>query len=277
MGEIRIDEFIAGRDLSPAAIAHYVYKLGLLAQYVGRKRLSLRLLEQYPGWLRARGLADASVQTTVAAARAYIRWAVEHQYVARECARWQPRVRVADMPPKAIRDGDAERLIAAATSARDRVLLLFLRDTGARIGTILALDVEDLDVARRRAIARQKGGGLVMLYLSDRLVEALRVYLRALGDPCRGPLFPGRGAGGRLSVPGARHMILRLSRRVGIAGRVNPHSWRHAFARRCVRAGLDLSRTARLLGHKSVTVTARYYAVWDGDELAEAYSRVTGM
>jgi len=272
MGEIRIDEFIAGRDLSPAAIAHYVYKLGLLSEYVGCKRLSLRLLEQYPGWLRARGLADASIQTTIAAARAYIRWAVEHKYAARECARWRSRIRVADMPPKAIRDGDAERLIAAATSARDRALLLFLRDTGARVGTILALNVEDLDMSRKRVIARQKGGGLVMLYLSDRLIEALRVYI---GDRQHGPLFPGRG--GRLSVPGARHMILRLSRRVGVAGRVNPHSWRHAFARRCVRAGLDLSRTARLLGHKSVTVTARYYAVWDGDELAEAYSRVTGM
>ena len=111
-----------------------------------------------------------------------------------------------------------------------------------------------------------------MLYLSDRLVDALRVYL---GDRCHGPLFPGRG--GRLTVPGARHLIQRLARKVGVNGRVNPHSWRHAFARRCVRSGLDLSRTARLLGHKSVTVTARYYAVWDGDELAEAHARVTGM
>ena len=272
MGEIHIDEFISGRDLSPAAVAHYVYKLALLSKYVGRRRLSLRLLEQYPGWLRARGLADASIQTTVAAARAYIRWAVERKYVARECARWRPRIRVADVMPKAISDEDAERLISSATSARDRALLLLLRDTGARVGTILSLDVEDIDLGRKRAVARQKGGGLVMLYLSDRLIEALRVYL---GDRRHGPLFPGR-AGGRLTVPGARHMILRLARRAGVAGRVNPHSWRHAFARRCVRSGLDLSRTARLLGHRSVTVTARYYAVWDGDELAEAYSRVIG-
>ena len=272
MGEIRIDEFLLGRDLSPAAVSHYTYKLALLADYVGRRRLSLKLLERYPSLLRARGLADASVQTTIAAARAYIRWAVERRYVARECARWRPRIRVADVMPKAISDEDAERLIAAAASARDRVLLLFLRDTGARVGTILAIDVDDIDVTRKRVIARQKGGGLVMLYLSDRLVEALRAYL---GDRRHGPLFPGRG--GRLTVPGARHMILRLARKVGMNGRVNPHSWRHAFARRCVRAGLDLSRTARLMGHKSVAVTARYYAVWDGDELAEAYSRVIGM
>jgi len=272
MGKVHIDEFISGRDLSPAGRAHYTYKLALLSDYVGRRRLSLRLLEQYPGWLRERGLADASIQTTVAAARAYVRWAVERKYVAPECARWRPRIRVADMPPKAISDEDAERLIAAATSARDRVLLLFLRDTGARVGTILAIEVDDIDVTRKRVIARQKGGGLVMLYLSDRLVEALRVYL---GDRCHGPLFPGRG--GRLTVPGARHMIRRLARRVGVVGRNNPHSWRHAFARRCVRSGLDLSRTAKLLGHRSVTVTARYYAVWDGDELAEAHARVTGM
>ena len=274
MGEIHIDEFLLGRDLSPAGRAHYIYKLGLLAKYVGRRRLSLRLLEQYPGWLRSRGLADASVQTTISAARAYIRWAVERKYVARECARWRPRIRVADAMPKAISDEDAERLIAAATSARDRVLLLMLRDTGARIGTLLAIDVEDIDMGRKRVVVRQKGGGLVMLYLSDRLIEALRMYL---GDRRCGPLFPGRAGVGRLTVPGARHMILRLARKVGMNGRVNPHSWRHAFARRCVRAGLDLSRTARLMGHKSVAVTARYYAVWDGDELADAYSRVIGM
>jgi integrase len=107
-----------------------------------------------------------------------------------------------------------------------------------------------------------------MLYLSERAVDALRVHL---GDRRSGLVFDGRGMGW------VRSALRRCARAAEVTGRHNAHAWRHAFARRCVRSGLDLSRTARLMGHRSIAVTARYYAVWDGDELAEAYSRVTGM
>jgi len=264
---VLIDEFLSQRDVSPKTREHYLYKLKLLSQYLDRRAISLELLAQYPGWLRSQGYADASIQSTIAAARAYVRWAVERGLIASDCLRWRPRLRVSESVPKAISDEDAERMIAAAARADDRALLIMLRDTGARVGTLLALDVSDVDLGRKRAVVRQKGGRLVMLYLSERAVDALRVHL---GDRRSGPVFGG-------GMGWVRSALRRCARAAGVTGRHNAHAWRHAFARRCVRSGLDLSRTARLLGHRSVTVTARYYAVWDGDELAEAHARVTGI
>jgi len=272
MAVIHVDEFLRSRDVASKTKEHYFYKLGLLAQYVGKRRLSLRLLAEYPGWLRARGYADASIQSTVAAARAYVRWAVERGYADDECLRWRPRLRLCESAPKAINDQDAERMIESTQHVRDRALLLMLRDTGARIGTILGLDVGDIDLSGGRAIARQKGGRLLILYLSERLRVALREYIGARQD---GPLFLGRD--GRMGMGGVRYILRQAARRAGVNGRYNAHAWRHAFARRCVRAGLDLSRTARLMGHASFELTAKYYAVWDGKELAEAYARVCGM
>jgi len=267
---VRVEEFVLSRDLSRATVeCHYRYKLGMLASYLGKRQVSLELLERYPGWLRSRGLADASIQTTIAAAKAYLRWAVEHGYAPEECMRWKPRLRIPEQAPKAIEGQDAEKMIAAARNARDRALLILLRDTGARISSLLSINIEDIDFASKRILTKQKGGRLISLYLSPRAFTAVWELAKGRSN---GPLFVGRN--GRLGMGGVRYILKRCAKRAGVKGRYNAHAWRHAFAKRCIIAGLDISQTSRLMGHRSIAVTARYYAVWDSAELAKAHAQV---
>jgi integrase/recombinase XerD len=64
----------------------------------------------------------------------------------------------------------------------------------------------------------------------------------------------------------------------GITG--TSHMFRHTFAVECLKAGVDVRKVSKALGHSSVTITERYYAKWnkaqqdilDGD-LASAWRK----
>ena len=62
-------------------------------------------------------------------------------------------------------------------------------------------------------------------------------------------------------------MLRKLKVKAGVTGRVNPHSFRHGFAREYLRSGGNLSTLSKLMGHEDVTVTASFYGVFAEDEL----------
>jgi integrase/recombinase XerD len=63
-------------------------------------------------------------------------------------------------------------------------------------------------------------------------------------------------------------LLQRVGKRAGVTGRINAHSFRHAFARNFLRNGGNLAVLGRLLGHSPGSpVTARFYAVFDDREL----------
>lgn len=57
-------------------------------------------------------------------------------------------------------------------------------------------------------------------------------------------------------------MLRRLTKRAEVEGRVNPHVFRHGFAREYLKNGGDLASASNLLGHSQVTVTAANYAAF---------------
>jgi len=172
---------------------------------------------------------------------------------------------------------------------RDRALLRLLADLGLRIGEALALDVDALSYNRGRRTVRYrgKGGRQRERPLSAHALEALDDYLAAR-DGSTGPLFAttgrattgqastgrattGRattgqastdrtGAPGRLTEPAAFRMIRRVAAAAGLpaAGRLSPHSLRHAFATNARELGIPLEDVQDAMGHADARTTRRY-------------------
>ena len=89
--------------------------------------------------------------------------------------------------------------------------------------------------------------------------EARRVLSEWLGarpaDPSDKVLIGRRGP---LTPNGVFRIVAELGRRAGLKG-AHPHLLRHTFAARLLReAGADLVAVAALLGHESLSATARY-------------------
>lgn len=150
---------------------------------------------------------------------------------------------------------------------RDRVLLLFLARTGARISETLGVDAADLQLDRPRpqVMLRGKGRKQRIVPLSADLAKALEVLLQERGisrhDPC--PLFIGTH-GRRLTRFGATHIVRRAaataSKQVAQLDRkvISPHVFRHSLAMMLLQSGVDLLTIQAWLGHAQVATTHRY-------------------
>jgi site-specific recombinase XerD len=105
-------------------------------------------------------------------------------------------------------------------------------------------------------VAQGKGQKDRYVMLSERLLEILRQWYRsARPQPW---LFPGAIPGRHLTRDGVGHACQLGHQRSGLSKPVTPHSLRHAFAVHLLESGADVRTIQLLLGHRSLSTTARY-------------------
>jgi len=165
---------------------------------------------------------------------------------------------------------DEVRLLAAACLPRkhgDAVssLVLFLAETGMRLGEALALTWEDFDFTGTRTTARvrsSKNGDARSVPLTMNAVQASRTRLTANE----------RGPWNGLSQSTVDH-VFRSARDAVASTRgdreVVVHALRHTAASRLTKAGVPLPIVAAWLGHRDVRSTTRYTHA-DGEGLGKA-------
>jgi integrase/recombinase XerD len=149
------------------------------------------------------------------------------------------------------------RLLEAAPSLTHHVIFSTMYGTGLRVSEALHLRVPDLD-SQRMMIRIEQGKGHRDRYvpLSPKLLELLRTYWRKLRP--QPWLFPGQFPNQPLRREAVRDAIARASERAGLKKQISPHSLRHAYAVHLLEAGTDLRKIQLLLGHRSLSTTARY-------------------
>ena len=175
-------------------------------------------------------------------------------------ARLIRRARTASPPPRGLSVAEQRRLLDVLAEAqgeqgeRDRVLFEVMLATGIRIGSALALDVGDVDVAGGQLYLRtMKGGGGQTVYFNPR-IGALLVEL--IGDRTEGPLFQSRHRR-RLSVRQAQR---RLTIWLGRAGcrQASPHALRHSFGQGLYELTGDVLLVREAMGHRSIASSMAY-------------------
>jgi integrase/recombinase XerD len=145
-------------------------------------------------------------------------------------------------------------------AARDRALLLFLYNTGARVQEVAELRVCDVDLSEAaRVRLHGKGDKWRTCPLWTEMATQLRELLRS-----RGPLEPSAPVFvSRYEKPLTRFGIYKIVRRhtrelEGHLGRISPHVFRHTTAVHLLEAGVEVNVIRGWLGHVSLDTTNRY-------------------
>jgi len=232
------------RSLTPAKVAaFFASDAASMSARGGRKRAT-----------------SANAQRT--SIRCFCRWAHESGLIASNPARLLRRARCAAPPPKALRDDEQERLLAVLAdaegqaAARDRMLIELLLGSGIRIGSAIALDVEDLDLDHGEVMLRtSKGDRPATAVLPKAVVAALRNHI---GERRTGPLFLADDR--RVSMRHSQRRIGQWFEAAGITGR-SAHSLRHAFATRLLQKTGDLRLVQTALNHASIVSTTIYASI----------------
>lgn len=275
------------RRLSPATIRAYRSDLADLADAVGPVTVASVDLDALRDWIwRAsrRGDARSTLARRAAAVRTFFAWALDEGLIASNPAvRLIAPKRGRTLPKVASAEGLSHLLDALGETAtergdpvdlRDHAILELLYGAALRVSELCALDLTDLDAARRTARVWGKGSKERIVPYGGAAARALDAYLvrgrPALVDSASAPgaLFLGV-RGGRI---GARAVYDVVSRRVAAltGGAVGPHALRHSGATHLLDGGADLRSVQELLGHASLGTTQIYTHV-SSERLAASY------
>ena len=147
---------------------------------------------------------------------------------------------------------------------RDRALLLFIYNTGARVSEVLAVRLQDLSLVRPRQVRLYgKGKKERLCPLWDETAAAIKQFLERARSPEGEPIFRNR-FGEALTRDGVAYLLRKYT---ALAARdlpalrrrlVTPHVLRHSCAVALLQAGNDLTVIRDYLGHSSVATTNRY-------------------
>ena len=151
---------------------------------------------------------------------------------------------------------------------RDYLLILFLYNTGLRIGEVTRLEVRHVahlgesrgEVYLPAKITKTKRARTVPLNtVAQNCVQKLLSFNQKRGFSTQdtAPLFPWKNHD-YLPRREAERMFQKLRERVGLSANVTPHTLRHGFATRLLDVGADLVTVQHILGHKSLTSTQIY-------------------
>lgn len=175
--------------------------------------------------------------------------------------------------PRHLRPGEIETLLDSVAGEeplvrRDRAILEVLYAAGLRVGELVALDWNDIDLQARVLRVLGKGGKERMVPFGRHAAAALRAWLECW-ESVRATCERGRREselepvflnyrGERLSARSIRRLIDQRVEQAAIAGGIHPHTLRHTFATHLLEGGADLRSIQELLGHASLSTTQNY-------------------
>lgn len=135
---------------------------------------------------------------------------------------------------------------------RDHAIVTILAYAGLRISECLALRPEDISLTAREITVRHgKGDKMRVIFIGDKVVNAVREYLKERPDTGSPYLFLSRRGG-----PLTRGQVNRIFNTY--SNTITPHTLRHFFCSAAIEAGYSINEVANQAGHSNVHTTLLY-------------------
>lgn len=276
------------RNYSPNTIRSYEADLLQFSTYLRSRSIrSLHLvrketLRAYLSALLSAGLSRRSVNRKIACLRSFFRFAKRRHLSASNPTLTLVTPKIEKRLPSYLDERTTSRLLdevdtKTAEGRRDAAILELFYSTGIRLGELISLDLEDVDLERAVIKVTGKGRKQRILPLGRAAVAALKKYVddrarrvgrSVVGEPPAAFFLTARGE--RFYPEAVSRIVKRYIGKVSELEKTSPHVIRHTFATHLLNRGADLRAVKELLGHESLSTTQVYTHV-STEQMKKAY------
>lgn len=235
---------------------------------LGRDQLDLRradhlAVRSYLAHLARKKLSRASIARHLSALRSFFKYLMREGAVDANPARGVATPRREKHLPSVLQTSDVAALLevpdlTTPLGVRDRAWLELLYASGLRIGELVGIDIDDIELRGRLVKVRGKGAKERIVPFGTKAAEAIRAYLPVRqASPDESALFVNY-RGERITARSVRRLFDGYVRDASLRAGISPHTLRHSFATHLLNAGADLRAIQELLGHASLSTTQKY-------------------
>jgi integrase/recombinase XerC len=221
-------------------------------------------LRRYAARLNSLGYASSTIARRLASLRSFYRYQRRQGILKTDPAGGLRNPKQPRRLPRLLKVEDVIRLLDAIPTAemlgvRDRAMFETLYGGGLRVGEVVGLDLDDLQLDEELIRVRGKGRRERLCPVGQMAATWIQRW-RDLRQPHRldePALFLNR-YGERLTTRSVGRLLERYLVTIGLQSEASPHTLRHSFATHLLDRGADLRSVQELLGHRNLTTTQIY-------------------
>lgn len=207
-----------------------------------------------------RGSSKVTIDNIRRIISSFFSWLEDEDYIVKSPARRIKHVKTPKKVKSIFTDEDLELLREECENARDLAVVDLLASTGMRIGELVGLNIEDINLEERECLVTGKGNKQRLVYFDARTKVHLSNYLSTRRDHQRALFISLSGAARRITI-GAIELRLRQMGKTLNMQRVHPHKFRRTLATNAIDKGMPIEQVQKLLGHEKIDTTMHYALV----------------
>lgn len=277
------------RNLSDKSVEAYKQSLGTYLKFLREEKFitdesvsfdafSRGNIKDFVGWLKGKNYAPKTINLKLTAIRSFLKYCCEEDFELRgiyteACS--IRKMKEKKHPIQYLQPSATAAILSAYDTKttkhrRNRMMLILLYDTGARVQELADLNLSSLHLEMQNPYVTLIGKGRKgrNVPLMDKTVRHLKVYLKEFHpEDIEEPLFyslldgkPHRLATDSISLVLKAAAGIARNTCVNIPDNVHCHLLRKTKAMDLYKNGVPLSFIMQLLGHESMSTTSGFYA-----------------
>ena len=226
------------------------------------RRVTVYHLRSYIAKMKERGLKESTMENQRQVFSSFFGWLFREGLIEKNPVVNLGAIKVPKVQKMIFSEVDMEIMRQSCQNIRDKAAICFLASTGCRVGELVGINIESVDLDALECVVTGKGNKQRTVYLDNVTAMFLRNYLETRDDDNQA-LFVNR-YNKRFNTNGIREMLLRVEKAAGIQ-HIHPHKFRRTLATNMAKRGMPIQVIAQILVHDSIETTMKYIVLNNED------------
>ena len=227
----------------------------------GVRKISTEEIREYlSNYQKRNSCSNVTIDNIRRNISSFFSWLEEEDYILKSPMKRIHKIKTKTVVKNIISDEGIEKLRDNCKEKRDLAIIDLLYSTGIRVGELVNLNIEDIDLEGRECIVYGKGDKERRVYFDANAKVHLKEYIDARTDNNEALFVTLDEPHNRLKISGVEIRLRKMGRMLDL-DRIHPHKFRRSMATRAIDKGMPIEQVQKILGHSQIDTTMQYAMV----------------